>query len=217
MTPLNFTLALLLILGIAILISLPVFTKGLTRRGTGIVYESNFFIQRLPQIMAIVNIGILIIAFWQYNQLIIFPAPIAYLLSLNTLLQPDLANLITIIGLVILIHGLIFMIGGWYSLGNNFSTDSEILPNHKISQKGLLGIVMHPVYSGIIQSLFGAALIAVSPLSLVICLYPGAYLWLRRAKYEENLLTKEFGDEYIAYAKSLNWHRIIPNYGRKSS
>ncbi len=217
MTAINYTCLLLLILCISTIIALPVFIRGLARHGTGKIYEPNFVIQRLPQLVAVITILVLFVAYLKYDELLFFPKSIAWLLSLNDIIKPQYANIVSFLGLIILIHGLTFMIGGWYSLGNNFSTDSEILPDQKISTAGVLGIVMHPVYSGIIQSLLGASLIALSPIGVILTLYPGTSLWINRAKYEENLLVKEFGDDYLNYAKSLNWHRIIPNYRRLKS
>ncbi len=184
MTAINYTCLLLLILCISTIIALPVFIRGLARHGTGKIYEPNFVIQRLPQLVAVITILVLFVAYLKYDELLFFPKSIAWLLSLNDIIKPQYANIVSFLGLIILIHGLTFMIGGWYSLGNNFSTDSEILPDQKISTAGVLGIVMHPVYSGIIQSLLGASLIALSPIGVILTLYPGTSLWINRAKYE---------------------------------
>lgn len=71
------------------------------------------------------------------------------------------------------------MIGGWYSLGEAFSTDAELLDGQKVRDTGLLGFVMHPAYSGIIQSLVGCSVAALSPISLGFALFVVAPLWLK--------------------------------------
>jgi protein-S-isoprenylcysteine O-methyltransferase Ste14 len=71
---------------------------------------------------------------------------------------------------------------------------------------------MHPAYSGIIQSLLGASIAAVSPICTALTLFVIMPLWLNRAKYEEKLLIESLGEPYKEYAKSLNWRRLIPNF-----
>jgi len=69
---------------------------------------------------------------------------------------------------------------------------------------------MHPVYSGIVQFLFGSAVTTLSPVSALATVGMVAPLLLRRARYEEQLLTEEFGVAYLAYAKRMNWRRFVP-------
>lgn len=108
--------------------------------------------------------------------------------------------------------GLVFMIGGWYSLGDYFTTDAEVLDKHGICKTGLLRYVMHPAYSGIIQSLLGASLASLSLSSALITLVVVAPLWLNRAKYEEKLMLEAFGESYQSYADELKWRRLIPPF-----
>jgi protein-S-isoprenylcysteine O-methyltransferase Ste14 len=116
------------------------------------------------------------------------------------------------LGVLEMLTGFVFMIGGWYSLGEAFSTDAELLEGQEVKDSGLLGFVMHPAYSGIIQSLVGASIAGLSPLSLAFALFVVAPLWLRRAKYEEELLVKTFGDKYKDYAAKLKWRRLVPKF-----
>jgi len=104
------------------------------------------------------------------------------------------------------------MIGGWYSLGESFSTDAEVLEGHKVRSDGLLRFVMHPAYSGIIQSLLGASLAATSPIAVLCTVCVVAPLWLKRAKYEEELLIEALGQSYKDYAEQMKWRRLIPRF-----
>jgi protein-S-isoprenylcysteine O-methyltransferase Ste14 len=115
-------------------------------------------------------------------------------------------------GCVILLSGLVFMIGGWYSLGEMFSTDAEVMDNHAVRDTGLLSLVMHPAYSGIIQSLLGSSLAATSVLGALFTLCVVAPLWLRRAKYEEQLLIENLGQSYKDYAENMKWRRLVPRF-----
>lgn len=193
-------------------LSVPVLARGFSRRGKGVVYESNFLIQRAPQLMSGVNVALILVSFFTYNRNI--PAlPMAVpLLTLTTEEPSGIFAAVSWAGVAIMISGLIFMIGGWYSLGEAFSTDAELLEGQQVKDSGLLRFVMHPAYSGIIQSIVGAATASLSPLSLVFALAVVAPLWLRRAKYEEELLVKTFGDKYKEYAAKLKWRRLVPSF-----
>ncbi len=200
------TLALFLI-GLAFVI--PVLAKGFSRRGKGVVYQSDFLLQRAPQLISLLNIALIVLAFLTFNNTI-GPLPQANALSLVQGQPGPLAAGVSWLGVVILLSGFIFMVGGWYSLGESFSTDAELLHGQKLRDSGLLKFVMHPAYSGIIQSLAGASIAALSPLCLGITVLVIAPLWLKRAKYEEELLIKTFGDEYKDYAQKVKWRRLVP-------
>jgi Putative protein-S-isoprenylcysteine methyltransferase len=195
---------------VAVLLGTPVLAKGFSRRGKGVFYEQNFLIQRAPQLCSLLNIAVIFVSFYVYNNQLSLPMGI----PVFSLSGPEAGPLMAVswLGVVIMISGLIFMIGGWYSLGEAFSTDAELLEGQKVKDTGLLRFVMHPAYSGIIQSLVGASVAALSPLSLAIALFLVAPLWLRRAKYEEALLMKTFGDNYKDYAQKLKWRRLVPSF-----
>jgi protein-S-isoprenylcysteine O-methyltransferase Ste14 len=185
--------------------------QGFRRRGSGVKYERNFLIQRAPQLVSLFNIAVIVAAFLVYNNLIT-GLPLSSLLSLGSVLTGTTGTVLSWLGVLILLSGLIFMIGGWYSLGECFSTDAEVLEGHKVRKDGLLAYVMHPAYSGIIQSLFGASLAALSPIAVAVTVLLVAPLWLNRAKYEERLLIESLGESYREYAEQLKWRRLIPRF-----
>jgi protein-S-isoprenylcysteine O-methyltransferase Ste14 len=165
--------------------------------------------------VSLTNLGLIIFSYLIYNGDITLPEPLGkvFCLAAGTGGAPDTALTATSwVGVAILLSGMIFMVGGWYSLGESFSTDAELLDGQKLREGGLLQFVMHPAYSGIIQSLLGGSIASLSPLSLLITVAAIAPLWLRRAKYEEELLIKTFGDEYKAYAQKVKWRRLIPSF-----
>ncbi len=203
-------IATIIMTGFGALISAPALFNGFKRRGKGVKYERNFLIQRAPQLFSLINIALIASAFIASNR--VFPAfdRFALFTSQENLLPASMAAVVSWIGVLVLVSGLIFMIGGWYSLGECFSTDAELLEGQTIRSNGLLRFVMHPAYSGIIQSLVGASLACLSAASLLFALAVVAPLWLKRARYEEELLMDTFGERYREYARQLKWRRIIP-------
>jgi protein-S-isoprenylcysteine O-methyltransferase Ste14 len=206
------TVATVSIVLLGALIASPVLIKGFTRRGTGVKYEQNFLIQRAPQFATLFNIFLLVVAYIGYNGYFDEYVNVAPYLSLVTGHPEGIAQAIAWLGLIILLSGMVFMIGGWYSLGEMFSTDAEVLDNHTVRSDGLLKFVMHPAYSGIIQCLLGAALAATSIPCALFTIFVVAPLWLGRAKYEENLLIESLGQSYREYAESMRWRRLIPRF-----
>ena len=78
-----------------------------------------------------------------------------------------------------------------------FGTERE---QPELIDSGVFRVIRHPIYTGAILFYLGAILITFSLLSavfwLVIIL---AYFLI--ARYEERILTKEFGEGYTAYKK----------------
>ncbi len=192
------------------IIATPILIKGFKQRGTGI-YEPNFFIQRAPQLLSLANVVLIVFAFLFYVQLI--PAEfggIERLIVLTSGNPHGFAAAISWLGVVLLLSGMFFMVGGWYNLGEYFSTDSEVLYGQGVRKTGLYEYVMHPIYSGIIQCLVGASLAATSMIALAFALLVVAPLWLRRARYEEEILVKNLGTGYKEYAEEMKWRRLVP-------
>jgi protein-S-isoprenylcysteine O-methyltransferase Ste14 len=198
------------LLGLGALVSAPVLIKGFTRRGTGVKYEQNFLIQRAPQLMSLANVIIISIGFLTYMG--VLPPYLVPFFALTSGEPTGLVSIVSWVGCAFLLSGLIFMIGGWYSLGEMFSTDAEVMDNHAVRDTGLLSLVMHPAYSGIIQSLLGSSLAATSVLGALFTIFVVAPLWLRRAKYEEQLLIENLGQSYKDYAENMKWRRLVPRF-----
>ncbi|SRR5579875_792401 len=203
------TIATIVLVLTGVAFAVPVLSRGFRRRGRGVRYERSFLIQRAPQFTSLIDIALIVVSFVACNRLLCAGTP-TLLLSAASLLAEPLAETLSWLGVAILLSGLVFMVGGWYSLGESFTTDAEILDKHCIRTNGLLKYVMHPAYSGIIQSLFGASLAALSPLALLFTVLAVAPLWLKRAKYEERLMIETFGQSYMDYAATVKWRRLIP-------
>ncbi len=192
------------------LLSAPVLYKGFQRRGTGVLYQQNFVIQRAPQYSTLLTVIIAVASYLSSSG--VFGGSLANILSPVHAYAPSMVDPIAWLGVAQFCSGLVFMIGGWYSLGESFTTDAEILDGHKVRKDGLLKFVMHPAYSGIIQCVLGASLGAVSPLAVAMTLFVVAPLWLNRAKYEEAILLESLGPEYKEYAEEMKWRRLVPKF-----
>jgi protein-S-isoprenylcysteine O-methyltransferase Ste14 len=195
---------------IGAILSAPVLYRGFKRRGTGIIYEKDFLIQRAPQYSTLITVILIILSFLVNIGAV--GGKLAEILCPLYFYAPGAANIIAWLGVVQFVSGLVFMIGGWYSLKECFTTDAEVLDGQRVCRSGLLRLVMHPAYSGIIQSVLGASLASVSPIAVVLTLSVVAPLWLNRAKYEEKLLLESLGPEYKQYGEDMKWRRLVPRF-----
>lgn len=212
--PLNLpTMVLVVFVLIGAILSTPVLFKGFSRRGTGIKYERSFLIQRAPQFMSGFTVFLICFSGLSYNGYLQGTEALAPFVILQSGGLPQGAALIVSwLGDLIFLSGLIFMIGGWISLGEFFSTDAEVMENHTVKDTGLLAFVMHPAYSGIIQCLLGASLACTSIFCALFTVAIVAPLWLRRAKYEEELLIEALGEPYKQYGENMGWRRLVPRF-----
>ena len=204
------TLATVLLVAIGAVAATPVLAQGFRRRGKGVRYERSFLIQRAPQLASVLTIGSIAVSFLLAGEMLPGLAGLSPIFTQWGMLPEPVRSAVAWTGVLVLTSGLFFMIGGWYSLGECFSTDAEVLDGQTVRKTGLLKFVMHPAYSGIIQSLFGASLAACSSLSALLVVLVVAPLWLNRAKYEEQLMLETFGSSYEDYARELKWRRLIP-------
>jgi protein-S-isoprenylcysteine O-methyltransferase Ste14 len=205
------TLATIGLLVTGAIVAAPVLYKGFSRRGKGVFYEQSYVIQRAPQMATLANVVVIVLSFLAANNLFIGES-LQPILSLSGTLPGGAATAVSWLGVLIFMSGLVFMIGGWYSLGEMFSTDAEVLEGHTVRRNGLLKYVMHPAYSGIIQCCLGTGLAAVSLPAVLITIAVVAPLWLKRAKYEEQLLLESLGPDYRQYGDEMHWRRLVPRF-----
>lgn len=188
---------------LALVASLPIAIQGLRRRGTGDTYESLFWVQRAPQLAVLLNVVVIVVA---------FELPREGMGNLFAHLPSWASGLVSWFGVALYLSGLVFVVGGWYSLGRNFSTDAELLPDQSVTSRGLYRYVLHPVYSGAGQALFGAGLVSGALVAIAITALLVLPLGYRRARYEESLLVGRFGEQYTRYAESVGWRRLVPKF-----
>ena len=93
-------------------------------------------------------------------------------------------------------------------LGKQFSWLVTVQEEHELVTDGPFRYMRHPRYSGIIQWVFGVALIFLSIAGLVLAVLMSALMLLRIPK-EERMLHHEFGKEWVDYCKKTT-KKVIP-------
>jgi protein-S-isoprenylcysteine O-methyltransferase Ste14 len=135
------------------------------------------------------------------------------------------AILVSVIDLVILQHGgynltavgiagAAFLVGGLglyviarRALGEFFSEDVRIIPEHKLVTGGPYRLIRHPIYLGEIFFGLSIPMILGSLYGFIIMLVP-ILLVIYRIGIEEKMLVSRFGQEYLDYASKTK--KLIP-------
>lgn len=128
---------------------------------------------------------------------------IAYLQLLGLpLLQMPYHLWIQLTGFLLVVIGIAVSTLGRKDIGVNWTEASEyqVKNNHELVTSGIYRIIRHPIYAGSLLSLLGAELVVTSYLFIYVLVIHliGA---IRQARREENILLKQFGQNYIQYRK----------------
>ena len=120
---------------------------------------------------------------------------------------PDALQTFSTAGLLFVVAGLGFALGGAVTLRSNYSATLLIRESHELVVHGIYRFVRHPIYLGTILVMLGGPIgtsswIALLPALLLIPLF------IYRMGVEEGLLLEEFGEEYRVYMS--NTKRLIP-------
>jgi protein-S-isoprenylcysteine O-methyltransferase Ste14 len=113
-------------------------------------------------------------------------------------------------GVVLAACGLGVRIAAMAQLGPRFSPLVSLQREHALETRGLYARIRHPGYSGAWIAALGAALTFSSALALPLVAAFGLCLWVR-ARREEGLLERQFGDAYRAYRARSG--RFFPRLG----
>ncbi|MBC5793748.1 isoprenylcysteine carboxylmethyltransferase family protein [Sphaerospermopsis sp. LEGE 00249] len=125
----------------------------------------------------------------------------------HNLWQIKAENYLRYVGVVMFTIGLIFSTWGPLHLGKQFVFNVTIQSGNKLVTDGPFSYVRHPRYFGLFVWVLGVSLIYLSVMGLVMS---GVYMLLLawRIYDEENLLQKEFGQQWKNYCQQTK--RIIP-------
>jgi protein-S-isoprenylcysteine O-methyltransferase Ste14 len=97
--------------------------------------------------------------------------------------------------------GMTFTLWGRLALGKNYFVSTgfgaQLFVEHQLVTSGPFAIVRHPMYAGLIIASVGALLIYFTWTTLYFALF--APLTLLRARREEQVLSAEFGDQWMNY------------------
>lgn len=110
-------------------------------------------------------------------------------------------------GAALMLAGNILFILAYLQLGRQWSPELEIQPGHQLVIRGIYRVIRHPMYTGFL--VFGLGLVFLSA-NLFGCVYLPAVaaMIITRLPSEEQLLTEEFGEEYLEYMRSTS--ALIP-------
>jgi|ERR1035437_3248872 protein-S-isoprenylcysteine O-methyltransferase Ste14 len=136
--------------------------------------------------------------------IIYFPLLTGGLIS-TSLFQTSLTSGLT--GLTFCILGIAIMVWARQHLGKNWSGNVTIQQGHTISRSGPYEYVRHPIYSGGLLAMCGSAIVLGQIFGFIWVLFCAFGLTMK-IKQEENLLTKQFPDEYPLYKKQVK--KLIP-------
>jgi protein-S-isoprenylcysteine O-methyltransferase Ste14 len=133
---------------------------------------------------------------------------------LPIVLSPGVLVSILIIGSLLYFPGITLYLWGYRTLGHMFGISSgfgaTLYQDHLLIRSGPYRYVRHPMYLAVILAAFGALLIfrtwamvlfSISSLGVIL-----------RARQEERLLRKEFGEEWTIYRREVNgWFPTLRN------
>lgn len=110
-------------------------------------------------------------------------------------------------GVAICAAGVAFCLWARLTLGRNWSGTVTLKKDHELIQRGPYRLARHPMYTGILTGLFGAALTiggAGNFLGLPLLLFA----FTRKMAMEETYMTGHFGRAYTDYSRKVK--RLVP-------
>lgn len=126
---------------------------------------------------------------------------------LNARAWPKLASF-AITGIVLTFAGVLIAILAKVYLGANWSGRPSIKEGHELIRKGPYAVVRHPIYSGLLLAAVGTAVAFGQDRNLLALPLVLFGFWLK-LRTEEKFMTQAFGDQYVAYQKSVK-RAMIP-------
>ena len=140
---------------------------------------------------------------------------IAFSLLFNAAFRPGLLGLRVLpasgivpwIGVAATFAGIGFSIWARFYLGRNWSAAVVVRKDHELIMRGPYGLMRHPIYSAILLMFVGTVLAVGTIEALAGLLLIVASLWIKLRR-EEQLMIRQFPDEYPAYRRRVK--RLIP-------
>ncbi|HWH60663.1 MAG TPA: isoprenylcysteine carboxylmethyltransferase family protein [Terriglobales bacterium] len=106
-------------------------------------------------------------------------------------------------GTLVVAAGVALAIWARIILGSNWSAAAEIKDQHELIKSGPYRFMRHPIYEGFVVALAGSA---IQRGSLCAALGVAVCFWGLQMKIEveERLLTHRFGEQYLAYQRTVS-------------
>ena len=123
------------------------------------------------------------------------------------LLPRDFEATLAALGLLVLLAGATLAAWAKLRLGRWFTVTFGVKEGHELITDGPNGITRHPIYSGLLLGVLGAALAWDSLLTLLLALLL-VLPFLLHTVYEEALFERHFGEAYRDYQRRVP--RLVP-------
>lgn len=102
------------------------------------------------------------------------------------------------LGLLLMLAGMAFTVWGRRSLGKQLVPDVAVVRGHELVRTRAYAVVRHPIYLGVLTLWLGAG-IALLNVPFVLAFLVLAPIQAARARVEEELLVRHFGQAYREY------------------
>jgi protein-S-isoprenylcysteine O-methyltransferase Ste14 len=112
------------------------------------------------------------------------------------------SNITGAVGLFLVLIGVSFAIWARLQLGGNWSAAVTVKQGHTLIRQGPYTVVRHPIYSGLLLSLLGVAVIVGEVRGLLGVGVFFLALWIK-SSMEERFMLEEFGAEYRNYQQRV--------------
>ena len=103
------------------------------------------------------------------------------------------------IGVILCVAGMIFLVWGRQYLGRNWSQTVAVKKDHELVTSGPYRYVRHPMYAGGLLACVGSAIVAGGPWIFLLVILGTLFLW--RVVAEDKLMAQQFPSEYPDYKK----------------
>lgn len=190
-----------ILLGMALIVSMganmPGAKKGLRTSLTKVIEKPSTYLQTVPTTVSAIIFILIAAGIFGFG-------------SLDESTLPGFQYL-RIAGLIIFSLFAWLQVYSFKSLKENYAPEIVIQKEHDLVTKGIYRFVRHPQYLSQILSDLGAGLALMNFLVIPAVLLFELPLFYLRAKEEEKLLMKHFGDDFTAYKKKSGF--FIPFIG----
>ncbi len=115
-------------------------------------------------------------------------------------------------GLLLVVLGTVANVWGRFSLKSQWANQIKIYKNHQLIKTGPYSIVRHPLYASLIWIFTAVALIYANPLALMMNLTVFVPMMYFRARKEDALLARTFGEDYNKYKAKTGM--FVPRWRR---